>query len=338
MANAKTATAPPAPRAAIRPREVCARMARPGATTMPGSAPKTGERCCAIPPRCPAKSAIFWKPRTPMPTRCSPRRAPCSASSCARCARAFARTTASRRRRTGPSATTRASAMAASIASIAGARASGGKETVLIDGDARAADRPFFHLGAARHSPDHRKFAWSSDDKGSEMHAIRVRDIAGRSRPRRLRRERDRRRRLDPQLQRVSLCAAGREPPPVARHAAPARRAVQAEDVCVFEEADPAWFLTLSADAARAARLHPGPRPRRLGGACRRSRGADRRPPRLIAPRRPGLRYQPMDHGDVFYIKTNSGGARDFQIVTAPSARAGGGELARRSCPPRTGA
>ena len=55
----------------------------------------------------------------------------------------------------------------------------GGKETVLIDGDARAADRAFFHLGSARHSPDHRKFAWSADDKGSEMHAIRVRDIAG---------------------------------------------------------------------------------------------------------------------------------------------------------------
>ena len=41
-------------------------------------------------------------------------------------------------------------------------------------------------------------------------------------------------------------------------------------------------------------------------------------PPRLIAPRRPGLRYQPMDHGDVFYIKTNSG-ARDFEIVVAPA-------------------
>ena len=44
------------------------------------------------------------------------------------------------------------------------------------------------------------------------------------------------------------------------------------------------------------------------------------RRPRLIAPRRPGHRYEAMDHGDVFYIRTNSGGARDFRIVVAPRA------------------
>ena len=44
----------------------------------------------------------------------------------------------------------------------------GGPETVLIDGDARAEGKAFFHLAAARHSPDHSKFAWSSDDLGSE--------------------------------------------------------------------------------------------------------------------------------------------------------------------------
>ena len=43
-------------------------------------------------------------------------------------------------------------------------------------------------------------------------------------------------------------------------------------------------------------------------------------PPLLIAPRRPGFRYEAMDHGDVFYIRANSGGARDFQIVVAPRA------------------
>ena len=55
----------------------------------------------------------------------------------------------------------------------------GGDETILIDGDARADGKAFFQLGAVRHSPDHSKCAWSADDKGSEMHAIGVRDIAG---------------------------------------------------------------------------------------------------------------------------------------------------------------
>ena len=76
----------------------------------------------------------------------------------------------------------------------------------------------------------------------------------------------------------------------------------------IFEEADPAWFIAIA--------------PTRLGRAAIISvHGHDSSeahvvdlddpaaPPRLIAPRRPGLRYEAMDHGDVFYIKTNSGGA-----------------------------
>jgi oligopeptidase B len=39
--------------------------------------------------------------------------------------------------------------------------------------------------------------------------------------------------------------------------------------------------------------------------------------PRLVAPRRPGFRYEVMDHGDRFFIRTNAG-APDFKIVVAP--------------------
>jgi len=39
--------------------------------------------------------------------------------------------------------------------------------------------------------------------------------------------------------------------------------------------------------------------------------------PRLIAPRRPGFRYEVMDHGDCLYIRTNAD-APDFKIVVAP--------------------
>src|SRR6202012_5059970 len=53
----------------------------------------------------------------------------------------------------------------------------GGAETVLIDGDARADGKAFFHLAGGRHSPDHSKFAWSSDDLGSEILTIAIRDL-----------------------------------------------------------------------------------------------------------------------------------------------------------------
>ena len=192
----------------------------------------------------------------------------------------------------------------------------GGRETILLDGDERADAKPFFHLNAARHSPDHRKLAWSADDKGSEMYAIAVRDVAGGA-----------------DLPDLVENAAGEvvwtrdssaflyvaqdenhRPWCVMLHRLGAS---QSEDLEVFEEADPAWFIAIA--------------PTRLGRSAIISvHGHDASearvvdlddpaaPPLLIAPRRPGLRYEAMDHGDVFYIKTNSGGARDFRIVTAP--------------------
>ena len=53
----------------------------------------------------------------------------------------------------------------------------GGAEETLLDGDAEGAGKVFFDIAEARHSPDHAKLAWSADDNGSELHAIRVRDL-----------------------------------------------------------------------------------------------------------------------------------------------------------------
>ena len=55
---------------------------------MPGSAPTTGARLCAIPPRCRRRSARCSTPRTPMPTRCSRRPRTCRATLVKRDARA----------------------------------------------------------------------------------------------------------------------------------------------------------------------------------------------------------------------------------------------------------
>jgi oligopeptidase B len=192
----------------------------------------------------------------------------------------------------------------------------GGKETVLLDGDERAESKPFFHLNAARHSPDHRKLAWSADVKGSEMYTIAVRDIAG-----------------DADLpdlvenatgevvwtqdSRAFLYVAQDENHRPWRVMLHRLGTASREDVEIFEEADPAWFIAiaptrLGASAIISVHGHDASEARVVDLADPTA------PPLLIAPRRPGLRYEAMDHGDVFYIKTNSGGARDFQIVTAP--------------------
>ena len=192
----------------------------------------------------------------------------------------------------------------------------GGKETLLLDGEARAGESGFFHLGHARHSPDHLRFAWSADGAGSEIYEIRAREISsaadlpdvianttgdfiwtrdskallyvlqdGQHRP-----------------FRVMLHRLGDAPE---------------TDVAIFEEPDPAWFVSLRATRLGSrAFVHVHGHDSQAFYVVDLS--APREPPRLIAPRRPDFRYEPFDHGDVFFIKSNAG-ARDYEIVVAPS-------------------
>ena len=192
----------------------------------------------------------------------------------------------------------------------------GGKETILLDGDARAAGKPFFNLGAGRHSPDHAKFAWSADDKGSEMYAIGVSDLAAGV---------DLADRVESTTgeavwtrdSAAFLYVAQDDSHRPSRVMLHRLGAPQSEDVQVFEETDPSWFIAiaptrLGLSAIIAVHGHDASEARVVD--------LDRptAPPLLIAPRRPGFRYEAMDHGDVFYIRTNGDGARDFKIVVAP--------------------
>jgi oligopeptidase B len=164
----------------------------------------------------------------------------------------------------------------------------GGEEQVLIDGDALAVGKTFFDLGPTARSPDHRLIAWSFDDKGSEMYALKVRDAE-----------------TGADLQdfvpnttgeaifthdgdgflyilqdeshrpwRVMLHRLGR---PVA------------DDALVYEEMDLGWFLSLNATrlgrrAFIAIHGHDATETRVIDLA------APDAPPRLVVRRRPGLR------------------------------------------------
>ena len=191
----------------------------------------------------------------------------------------------------------------------------GGAETVLIDGDARAEGKAFFHLAGARHSPDHAKFAWSSDDLGSEMLTIAVRDLEF---------ERDLADRVagatgDVVWTRDSTAFLyveqdeSHRPRRVMLHRL---GTVQTDDVEVFVEDDPMWFISieptrLGATAIISIHGHDASEARVVDLDHPASQ------PRLIAPRRPGFRYEVMDHGDRFFIRTNAG-APDFKIAVAP--------------------
>jgi oligopeptidase B len=194
----------------------------------------------------------------------------------------------------------------------------GGGEELLLDGDLEAAGKSFFELGPARHSPDHCKLAWSADEKGSEFHSLRIRDLAlGRD--------------LADILAETTGEAvwsadstavyyvrydANHRPNRVFRHRL---GSAESDDRLVFEERDPGWFVRIEATQSRAFAIiaisdHDSSEAHLV------DLGDPAASARLIAAREKGVRYDVEHHGARLILRTNAEGAEDFKIVEAPLA------------------
>ncbi len=192
----------------------------------------------------------------------------------------------------------------------------GGPEQLLLDGDALAEGRDFFEIGDAQPSSGHDLLAWSADETGSELHTIRVRDLAtGQDAPDAVHDAEGSAVwtaddsaffyvRLDENHRESSVWLHRRGDDP-------------ADDRCIYDEPDPTWFVSVG--RSRSGRFavisisgHDASEARVI------ERDAPLAEPRLVAARSPGLRYE-LDHrGDHFIILTNADGAVDFKIVEAP--------------------
>ena len=189
-------------------------------------------------------------------------------------------------------------------------------EVILLDEDAEAQGKPFFQVGAAAHSPDHRLYAYAVDEQGSEVFRILIKDLST----------------GEILAEPVESSTGGftwspdgvylfwiwrddnGRPAKVFRR--PARGGAK-DDVLVFDEPDDGFFLsvgTTSSDAyivigsgdheTSEVRLIPA--------------GDPTAEPKVVEPRTPGLRYD-LEHWDGrFFIHTNADDAVDFKIVTAP--------------------
>jgi oligopeptidase B len=202
----------------------------------------------------------------------------------------------------------------------------GGAETVLLDGDAHAAGKAFFQLGARAHSPDHRLLAWSADEKGSEYDTLRLRDLAtGRD--------------LADEIPDVEGSVvwsadstafyyvrldANHRPSRVYRHrlGTPA-----ADDALVYEEADSRYFVSLGklqSGRYAAISVHD----HETSESWLLDLTAADATPRLVAARETSVQYDvehhPDWHGeDALVIRTNADKAEDFKIALAPLASPG---------------
>jgi oligopeptidase B len=197
----------------------------------------------------------------------------------------------------------------------------GGTESVLLDGNAEATGKQYWDLGSSQHSPDHRLLAYASDDRGSELYTIRIRDLAtGKDLPDCI-----------PDTRGGFVWAndsktlfyvrldENHRPLFVYRHVVGTPTEA---DVLVYEEKDIGYYVALSSTQSSKYILIDA-HDHQSSEVYLVDADAPLAPLRLIEAREHGHEYSVEHHGDKLYITTNSDGAEDFRVCTAPVAAPG---------------
>ncbi|PCK78539.1 S9 family peptidase [Rhizobium sophoriradicis] len=187
---------------------------------------------------------------------------------------------------------------------------------VLLDGDKEATGKAYFRLAGLDHSSDHGRGIWGYDDKGSEFFTLKVRDLStGQD--------------LDDVIENTggggvwapdgksffySALDENHRPSKVFHHIV---GRPQSEDRLVYEEADAGFFMGVGGSLLDDfiyidIHDHETSEYRLLST---RDLTAE---PKLVAAREEGIEYSLTEGGDIFYILTNDGGAKDFKIMEAP--------------------
>ncbi len=194
----------------------------------------------------------------------------------------------------------------------------GGEKQIVLDGDAEAEGKAYFRIGGAGHSHDHKRLLWGFDDKGSEFYTLKVRDMnSGQD--------------SDETIENTGgggvFDAQGdgfffvrldeNHRPSKLFH-----KAIGGEERLIFEEEDPGMFMGVGGSRRNdwifiSIHDHETSEYRILPA------GDPTAEPKVISPREAGHEYEVEEGGDVFYILTNSDGAKDFKIMSTPTNNPG---------------
>lgn len=187
---------------------------------------------------------------------------------------------------------------------------------LLLDGDKEATGKDYFRLAGIDHTPDHAFGLWGYDDKGSEYFTLRIRDLStgedladvientgggGAWSP-------------DGKSFFYTLQDENHRPSKVFHHIV---GQPQSQDRLVYEEKDPGFFMGVGGSLLDDfiyldIHDHETSEYRILSTKDLTAE------PMLVAERVEGIEYSLTEGGDVFYILTNDGDAKDFKIVEAP--------------------
>ncbi len=194
----------------------------------------------------------------------------------------------------------------------------GGEEAVLLDGNREAEGQAYWQIGGADHSPDHKLLAFGTDTNGSEYFTIRFRDLAtgdnltdeipgtngGGVWAR------------DSKTFYYTRLDDNHRPLEIFRHTI---GTPFEQDELVFHQEDTGRYVHLGETQSGDFVLidvsdHETSEVYLLDAHDPKAK------PRLVTPRVDNHEYSVEHHGDQLYILTNSNGAEDFRICTAPLA------------------
>ncbi len=191
-------------------------------------------------------------------------------------------------------------------------------EEITLDLNALAAGQPFLALGAYAVSDDGRRLAYTLDYTGFREYTLYVKDLdTGEVAPDRIEHVSTVAWAADPETLFYVIEDQAKRPYRLYRH-----RLGSAADTLVFEETDALFRAWVARTRSRAYLM--------AGSASFTSTEVRYLPAatpeaewRLVAPRERDHEYH-VDHGgDVFYIRSNQGGRRNFRLLTAPVAAPG---------------
>jgi oligopeptidase B len=191
-----------------------------------------------------------------------------------------------------------------------------GGDKLLLNGDKEAEGKDYFRLAGIDNSSDHSHGIWGYDDKGSEYFTLRVRNLAtGED--------------LDDVIENTggggawapdgksffyTLQDENHRPSKVFHHII---GQPQSADRLVYEEKDPGFFMGVGGSLLEDwifidIHDHETSEYRLLSTTDLTAE------PVIVAEREEGVEYSMTEGGDVFYILTNDGYAKDFKIMEAP--------------------
>ena len=193
-------------------------------------------------------------------------------------------------------------------------------EEILLDGAKEADGYEYWQLGGAAHSHDHKLMAYAVDTNGSEYYTLKIRDLAtGTDLPDTIENTGGMVWARDAKTIYYIRLDDNHRPLEVYRHRL---GTPSSADELVFREPDTAFYVHLGETQSGDYLLidisdHETSEVHLLDANDPQAK------PRLVAPRETGHEYSVEHHGEDLYILTNSDGAVDFRLCTAPLATPG---------------